>query len=171
VAQFGSQTLITKRTRLIILDCFDTLVELREAGYQARKGVMPFLRYYALQCGIPLVVHSDGEAAHVDRALREADVADFFQTVYDVSACEQDSDGRMIKRLDIPLRDFQLHQDQAVFIGDSRIDALAAKIHHLPFIRVPRGEDEQFSFARLIGGSSRYDSGEFTDSFLRHWRK
>lgn len=169
--QPGSNTTITSRTRLILLDCFETLVELDAGIYRARLGVTEFLAHYTRRA-MPMVVISDAELAAVEAALGQAGLRAAFAAVYHAgNASEALSGGRARKRLDLPLRDCRVHARAAVFIGDSPLDAEAATHHAVPFIRVPRSEDRAFTFAALIGGPSRYDSAQFSLTFLdRHLR-
>jgi hypothetical protein len=75
----------------------------------------------------------------------------------------------MLKRLDAVIARFAVPIEQVVFIGDSPLDAAAAQHHGVPFIRVPRSEDREFSFAGLIKGPSRYQSSEFTSIFIERY--
>lgn len=172
MAQYGSVTTITPRTRLILLDCFETLVELVDGLYRPRQGVSDFIRHFSLKRAVPLVVISDAELEVVESALEQADLRGGVTAIYHAgNALEDLGDGRLRKRLDVPLSDFQVRPAFAVFIGDSPLDALAAQHHGVPFIRVPRSEDHAFSFASLISGPSRYDSGEFSATFLDEYLK
>lgn len=164
--QPGSTTAISARTRLILLDCFETLVELHAGVYQARRGVTAFLAHFARR-RITLAVISDAAPEAVAGALGQAGLNPAFAAVYHADdASEALPGGRARKRLDRPLRDFAVAAEDAIFIGDSPLDAEAALHHGVPFIRVPRSEDRDFSFATLIGGPSRYDSAQFSLTFL-----
>ncbi len=168
--QFGGSTIITGGIRLILIDCFETLVELRGRSYQPRQGVKDFLTHYASKVGIPVAVVSDANQAAVDDALRQAGLGTWITRIYHAdNAAERLPDGRARKRLDVPLRDFALRPEEVVFVGDSPLDAEAAKHYHVQFIRVPRSEDAAFSFASLITGPSRYRSQEFQATFLNHY--
>ena len=168
--QFGGSTIITGGIRLILIDCFETLVEMRGRAYQPRLGVKDFLTHYASKVGIPVAVVSDANQAAVDDALRQAGLATYITRIYHAdNAAERLPDGRARKRLDVPLRDFALRPEQVVFVGDSPLDAEAAQHHKVQFIRVPRSEDAAFSFASLITGPSRYRSQEFQATFLNHY--
>jgi phosphoglycolate phosphatase-like HAD superfamily hydrolase len=170
MAQSGSGTVITKATRLLILDCFETLVELAAERYRPRKGVIGFLEHFTKVRRIPMVVASDADERSVRGALEQAVLAAYFQQCYHSgNAVEKLGDGRIRKRLDVPIREAKLQPFQAVFIGDSPMDAEAATFHQVPFIRVPRSEDRAFSFITLIGGPSRYDSAEFSATFLEQY--
>ena len=170
--QPGSDTIITARTRLILLDCFETLVELDAGTYRARRGVTEFLAHYGLRQPTPMAVISDAELAVVDGAIVAAGLRDAFAAIYHAgNASEPLSGGRARKRLDVPLRDFAVDARATVFIGDSPLDAEAAVHHDVPFIRVPRSEDRAFTFATLIGGPSRYDSARFSLTFLDRHRE
>ena len=165
--QPGSTTTITTRTRLILLDCFETLVELDAGVYRARQGVAAFLAHYRTRQPTPMAVISDAGQSVVEAAIGQAGLLAAFATIYHAgNASEALPGGRARKRLDLPLRDFAVHARLAVFIGDSPLDAMAASHHDVPFIRVPRSEDRDFSFATLIGGPSRYDSAQFSAAFL-----
>ncbi len=168
ISQFGADTVISGKTRLILMDCFETLVVLKDGNYEPRQGVVKFLDHFTGKHALPIAVISDATAVAVNAALRQAKLFSRIRDIYHVeNASEALSAGRLRKRLDIPLRDYALHPDQAVFIGDSPLDAEAAAHYGVPFIRVPRSEDQNFSFAGLIKGPSRYDSGEFLGNMLR----
>jgi phosphoglycolate phosphatase-like HAD superfamily hydrolase len=170
--QFGASTIITADVRLILLDCFETLVELdHQRAYRARKGVLAFLAHYQAK-GVHLAVASDSELSAVSSALAQAGLERHFARIYHAgNAMEDLGDGRTRKRLDLPLADHGLDRRQVVFIGDSPLDAEAALHHRVPFIRIPRSEDRNFSFTVLISGPSRYNSGEFSAAFLEQYLK
>jgi phosphoglycolate phosphatase-like HAD superfamily hydrolase len=168
--QFGSNTVIPARVRLIMLDCFDTLVEHREWTYHARRGVKDFLDHFARQRGVVLVVVSDADEQAIRAALDQAGLERYFTKIYHAGNASQDlGHSRRRKRLDVPVREAGHQPGDAVFIGDSPADAEAARFHAIPFIRVPRPEDEAFSFSSLISGPSRYNSGDFSALMLQHY--
>jgi phosphoglycolate phosphatase-like HAD superfamily hydrolase len=170
--QFGGATSITPDIRLILLDCYETLVELDGGRYRPRLGIRDFLTHFGSRVGIPLVVVSDASHEQVGSALAQAGLDSFASAIYHRgNAAEVLGDGRMRKRLDLPMTDFGVKPHQTVFIGDSPLDAEAAKHHRVRFIRVPRSEDRSFSFASLITGPSRYRSQEFNVTFLDRYRK
>ncbi len=161
--QFGSDTVIGLHVRLILMDCFDTLVQFGDEGYQPRRGIHRFLDVFAADRRVPVAVISDAPEAAIAGALRQAGLLARITGMYDRKASDDLGAGRLRKRLDIPLAEHHLRPAQAVFIGDSPLDAEAAKHHGVPFVRVPRSEDRTFSFERLIAGPSRYNSGEFAE--------
>lgn len=171
--QFGAGTVVPPDVELLILDCFETLVELRGRSYVQRQGIKTFLDHFAGKHRVPVAVLSDGEHSAVEASLAQAGLAGRFAAV--VGAPEslgQLPDGRVLKRLDLMVGRFKAPLQRTVFIGDSPLDALAAQHHQVPFIRVPRSEDDSFSFAGLITGPSRYQSTEFSAVFLeRYLRK
>lgn len=170
MGQFGSETIITPNVSLLILDCFETLVELREGRHESRKGIIAFLRHFGPRMGLKLVVHSDGSPDQVRQALNEAGLSSYFHAVYaGADAVEDLGDGRVRKRLDLTVQRHRVKPEDAVFIGDSPLDAEAAQHHGLRFVRVPRSEDRDFTFTRLIGGPSRYSSAEFSSTFLKRY--
>lgn len=170
--QFGAATTITTRTRLILLDCFETLVELDGAAYRARKGVMDFLSWFRDRQPTKLAVISDADQALVEGALRQAGLVQFLVAIYHAgNALERLPEGRVRKRLDVAMQAQGCSAAQTIFIGDSPLDAEAAAHYQVPFIRVPRSEDRAFSFATLISGPSRYDSQEFSATFLDQYTK
>lgn len=168
---FGSDTVIGPQVRLILMDCFETLVQFGDHGYSARLGVDLFLDTFAVGQHIPVVVISDAPEAAIVGALRQAKLLSRIATIHDGQVSEPLGAGRSRKRLDLPLRELGVRPDQAVFIGDSQLDAEAARHHRVPFIRVPRSEDRTFSFERLIAGPSRYRSGEFTLHVENEYRR
>lgn len=170
MAQFGAATVITPQVRLIILDCFETLVELEGGAYRPRRGVHEFLAHFHGRPNTTLVVASDAEEHLVLATLAQAGILGRFAALYHAgNAMEDLGDGRVRKRLDVPLAAHGVGPEEAVFIGDSPLDAEAARHHRLPFIRVPRSEDRAFSFTTLIGGPSRYNSAEFSAAFLEQY--
>ena len=158
---FGSDTVIGPQVQVILMDCFETLVQLTDHGYAARKGIERFITHFATERKIPLIVISDAPEAAIANALRQAGLLKRIAGIYDTRSADMLPDSRARKRLDLPLKDMQLDARVSVFIGDSPLDAQAAQYHGVPFIRVPRSEDRDFSFERLIAGPSRYRSGEF----------
>lgn len=159
--EFGSDTIIGSHVRLILMDCFETLVQLTDHGYSARKGIDRFFEHFATMRKIPIVVISDAPEAAIANALRQAGLLARVSGIYDTRSSDKFADSRVRKRLDIPLAELQIEMNEAVFIGDSPLDAQAAQHHGMTFIRVPRSEDRGFSFERLIAGPSKYRSGEF----------
>lgn len=173
MAQFGSETRISGDVRLLLLDCFETMVELEGHAYRPRNGMREFLTHYGAKVGLPIAVISDAGLTLVERALAEARLSTYPRAIYHAgNAAEDLGGGRRRKRLDLPVADFGLKPAQALFIGDSPLDAEAARHHGVQFIRVPRSEDRAFSFVTLIDGVSRYQSQEFNLTFLdRYGRK
>ena len=170
--QYGSNTTITTKTRLILLDCFETLVELEGAAYRPRKGVKDFLTWFRDRQPTKLVVISDAERSLVEGALSQAGLTGFLSAIYHAgNALERLGEGRSRKRLDVPIADMGVTLAQTVFIGDSPLDGEAATHYKVPFIRVPRSEDRAFSFTGLINGPSRYNSQEFSVAFLDSFNK
>lgn len=171
--QFGAGTVVPPDVELLIVDCFETLVELRGRSYVQRQGIQAFLGHFAGRHRVPIAVLSDGEQSAVEAALAQAGLAGCFATVIGApESLGQLPDGRVLKRLDLVIARFKAPLQRCVFIGDSPLDGLAAKHHGVPFIRVPRSEDDSFSFASLITGPSRYQSTEFSAVFLeRYLRK
>lgn len=170
VFQFGGGTAIPPDIGLIVLDCYETLVELDGKRYLPRNGVRDFLDYFALGKGIPVAVLSDGEQAEVERVVAGAGIADRIAVVFGApDSIEQLGEGRTRKRLDLPPTLFGVELARCVYIGDTVQDGEAARHHRVPFIRVPRSEDRAFSFTCLIAGPSRYQSSEFSAVFLERY--
>jgi len=170
MAQYGADTIIPRSVRLILLDCFETLIELTARGYVPRRGIPEFLRCFVRDRQVPVVVISDASEELIIVALKQAGVRHLIQGIYHAGNAEEVlADGRRRKRLDVPLADFQISGPEAVFVGDSPLDAEAAHHYQLPFIRVPRSEDSAFSFADLITGPSRYQSAHFTALMLERY--
>ncbi len=155
--QHGSDTVIGPQARVLLMDCFETLVHLGDGGYRARTGIERFLDHFSRRRAIPVVVVSDAPEADVTGALRQAGLLAWIAGIFD----RRQLDTRGRKSLDRILAELGMTAAEAVFIGDSPLDAEAARTHGVPFIRVPRSEDRGFSFERLISGPSRYRSGEF----------
>lgn len=171
MAQFGSTTRISSDIRLLLLDCFETMVELNGHVYQARHGMVDFLTHYGARIGLPIAVISDASQVLVSQALAQARLSTYPVAIYHAGNAADDlGDGRRRKRLDLPVADFKLRPEQALFIGDSPLDAEAAQHYGVQFIRVPRSEDRSFSFVTLINGASRYQSQEFNLTFLDRYK-
>ena len=171
--QFGAGTVVPPDVELLILDCFETLVEMRGRSYVQRQGITAFLDHFSGKRRIPVTVLSDGDQSAVESAIAQAGLAGRFASIIGApDSLGQLPDGRVLKRLDLMVSMFKVPMQRVVFIGDSPLDAVAAKHHGVPFIRVPRSEDDGFSFASLITGPSRYQSSEFSAVFLeRYLRK
>lgn len=171
--QFGAGTVVPPDVTLLILDCFETLVELRGRSYIPRQGMTTFLDHFSGRKQVRLAVLSDGEQVAVEAAVAQAGLSNRFAAIVGApDSLGQLPDGRVLKRLDLLISRFGVTTAETVFIGDSPLDAQAAQHHAVPFIRVPRSEDDAFSFASLITGPSRYQSSEFSAVFLeRYLRK
>lgn len=169
--QFGGSTVIPPDVALLIFDCFETLIALNGRRYAPRRGVPELLDHLAATCPeTPRVVISDADAALVEAALAEAGLRERIDAVFGApESLATLPDGRQIKRLDMVMERYRAPLQRTVFIGDSPLDAAAAQHHRVPFIRVPRSEDQAFSFACLISGPSRYHSTEFSAVFLQHY--
>ncbi len=177
MTSLGGTTAIPAGVRLIIIDCFDTLVSLQtqvvsgQKSYVARKGVPLFLEHFATQAKIPVVAISDAPSAEVHAALAQAGIADRLARLYHSGNSSETLPGGLTrKRLDLPLADYGVPAVQAVYIGDSKMDERAAEHWRVPFIRVPGPEDPSFSFKALLHGPSRYSSAEFSAAFVKHYR-
>lgn len=130
-------------------------------SYVPRHGIHAFLRHFEAQ-GAYMVIHSDAQRELVQRALVQAGLIDAFDAIYDAdNAGVSLDDDTALKCLDIPMKDYHVGRTQTVFIGDSPMDAISAHNYGVPFIRVPRSEDQTFTFAMLISGPSRYSSEIF----------
>jgi phosphoglycolate phosphatase-like HAD superfamily hydrolase len=169
--QFGGETVIPRDVKLILMDCFETLVELDARGYHPRQGVGDFLQHFVRERKVPVAVISDSGEELIKAALKQAGIRHFIHGIFHAgNANDTLPDGRQRKRLDVPLAHFKVEAQRAVYIGDSPLDAEAAKQYGIPFIRVPRSEDAMFSFAGLIRGPSRYQSADFTALMLERYR-
>lgn len=170
VFQFGGGTVIPTDIGLIILDCFETMVEMHGRRYVPRQGIVEFIEHFGARWNVPLAVLSDGEQGAVEGALAQAGLAGRVAAVIGApDALVQLPDGRVLKHLDLVLRRFGQPASAAVFVGDSPLDADAARHFQVPFVRVPRSEDRDFTFAALIRGPSRYQSSEFSAVFLERY--
>lgn len=168
--QFGGATVIPPDLALLVLDCYETLIELDGARYVPRRGIVQLLDNIGLVRGLPIAVVSDGEQATVEDSIAQAGLADRFAKVWGApESLGCTPEGRMLKRLDLVPACFGVPLPRCVYIGDSPLDAEAAKYHGMPFIRVPRSEDRSFTFAKLIDGPSRYQSNEFSAVFLERY--
>lgn len=166
--QLGADTVIGASTRLLMMDCFETLVQFNDGIYVARQGVGAFLDHFSARRALPLAVVSDADETVLVRALRQAGLWPRVDACFHAgNAQERLPDGRTRKRLDVALAHYRVEPDQAVFIGDSPLDARDAQHYMVPFIRVPRSEDREFTFQSLIAGPSRYSSGHFSSLMLQ----
>ena len=170
--QLGADTVLNDRHRLVLMDCFETLVQFADGRYIARNGIPTFLAEITQRRRKVVVVISDAAESVVLAAIREAGLTMYIRDVYHAgNAAEDLGHGRMCKRLDLPLQHLGRTREEVVFIGDSPLDAEAAQHHGIPFIRVPRSEDADFTFTALLAGPSRYDSGEFSQTMLNSYLK
>ena len=169
--QMGADTVLSDRHRLVLMDCFETLVQYADGRYIARTGVVVFLEEITKRRRKTVVVISDAAQQVIEAALRESGLWGYVRDVYHAGNSAEDlGHGRMRKRLDLVLTEYQTARDDAVFIGDSPLDAEAAAFHQVPFIRVPRSEDHTFTFVSLLAGPSRYDSGEFSSKLFQTYQ-
>ncbi len=165
--QLGADTVLSDRHRLVLMDCFETLVQFQDGHYIARNGIIAFLEEITRRRRKTVVVISDAAEPVVVAALKEANLQGYLREVYHAGNSAEDlGHGRLRKRLNVPLKQLGFTREEAVFIGDSPMDAEAAGHHRVPFIRVPRSEDATFTFLSLLTGPSRYDSGEFSQTML-----
>ena len=105
--QFGAGTIISGDAKLILLDCFETLVALEGSKYRARNGVVAFLDHFSGKAD--LVVVSDAEEETVVKALDQAGLQSRIKRIYHAgNAIVRDGAGRIRKRLDVPLTDFKI---------------------------------------------------------------
>jgi len=168
--QFGAATVITAATKVLMMDCFETLVAYVDGAYVAREGIVAFLVHHITRRQLPLAVVSDATESAVVAALRQAGLWSYVNHCFhDGNAQEKTSEGRTSKRLDVVLQFYRVQASEAVFIGDSPMDARDAQRYQVPFIRVPRSEDRSFSFATLIQGPSFYTSGHFSSVMLKEY--
>lgn len=169
--QLGADTMLTDRHRLVLLDCFETLVQFLDQRYIPRQGILSFLEELRRRRKV-LAVISDAPEPAVLAALRESGLRGYFREIYHAgNAAEDRGQGRFRKRLDLPLSQLGFTREEAIFIGDSPFDAEAAEHYRIPFIRVPRSEDASFSFVSLLTGPSRYDSGEFSSTMAQSYER
>lgn len=164
----GADTTIPPDVRLILMDCFETLVSYSERGYSVRRGIPTFLRHFHARA-VPVAVISDATEHAVRAALEQTDLLRWVDRIL-APATTLLPDGRVRKRLDTAIAVYQVEGSQAVYIGDSPLDALAALEQGVPFIRVPRSEDITFSFESLITGPSRYHSADFAAVLRRRYQ-
>lgn len=169
----GANTIIPHDLKLLMMDCFETLVELDDAGvYRPRRGITRFLDHWVGTRSAVLAVVSDAALGPIEGALRQAGLAERVDEVFHAgNAAVALGDGRFRKDLSVPLARYGADLAHSVYIGDSPSDAEAAAHYRIPFVRVPRSEDRSFTFAQLIGGASRYDSSEFSQKMLDFYLK
>ncbi len=168
--QLGADTVMQDRHRLVLMDCFETLVQFVDGRYVARNGILVFLEESIRRRRKTVVVISDAAEGIVLSALTDAGIMPYIREVYHAGNSAEDlGHGRLRKRLDLPLQHLGVAKENAIFIGDSPMDAEAAAHHGVPFIRVPRSEDVSFTFVSLLAGPSRYDSGEFSQTMLNSY--
>src|ERR1043165_7046173 len=103
MSQFGGATTIGPDVRLILLDCFETMVELDGTTYRPRLGMTDFLTHFGARVGVPLAVTGDAKRGEGAGGLARARMAPFLLAVSHVgNAAEEPGSGRMRKRLDVP---------------------------------------------------------------------
>ncbi len=134
---------------------------MHKRSYIARQGIREFLNHFRERDRY-IVIHTDATKALVEKALSEAGLSGEFDAIYDAeNAGESLDEETALKCLNIPIKDFGTSIEQSIFIGDSPMDAISAHNYGVPFIRVPRSEDTNFSFTQLTHGPSRYSSEAF----------
>lgn len=168
--QFGATTTIPASTRLVVLDCYETLVEFRVDRYVARRGIPRLLAHFIDERSLPVMVMSDAAQAEVEAAVAASGQAARIAWILGAPASLAEVGTRRLKRLDLAAMLYDVPLAEILFIGDSPLDAMAAQHHGVPFIRVPRSEDRGFSFAQLIHGPSRYDSQDFAEVMQTSYR-
>ncbi len=155
---------IPAKARLIIVDAHDTVLKRdlsrdldhpfvdprgREAiEWVLRDGFLNFLDYFVASRGKRVVVSSDGNATKLHEILERFGAAHRISHIYGREHLDPES---YLKRLDQILADLEVAADEAVFIGDGRIDELSAQRYGVRFIRVPGTlDDVRFSFNAFV---------------------
>ena len=155
---------IPARAHLIIVDAHDTVLKRdlsREAArpfadprgretieWLLRDGFLNFLDYFVEGRGKRVVVSSDGNAVRLREILERFGAARRITHIYGREHLDPES---YLKRLDLILADTGVAADEAVFIGDGKIDGLSASRYGVPFIQVPGTlEDQTFSFNAFL---------------------
>lgn len=151
-------------TRLIIVDAHDTVLK-RDLSREAerpfvdprgretiewvlRDGLLNFLDYFVEGRGKLVVVSSDGNASKLHDILERFGAARRITRIYGREHLDPET---YLKRLDRILADTGVNAEQAVFIGDGKIDGLSATRFGVPFIQVPGTlEDPSFSFNAFV---------------------
>ena len=170
--QLGADTILSDHHRLVLMDCFETLVQFSDGRYVARQGIPVFLEEITKRRRKVVVVISDAAESVIRDALHQAGLLRYLREIYHAGNSAEDlGQGRTRKRLDLPLKHHGCAREDAIFIGDSPFDAEAAAHHRIAFIRVPRSEDATFTFTTLLAGPSRYQSGEFFQTMAQSYLK
>lgn len=157
---FGPYHIPDSKT-LIIVDAHDTILQRdlsRSPGdvfgdprdreriqWRPREGLLNFIEYYASIKKKRIVISSDGGRQKLRGIFRRFGIDRQLAGVYGGEHLHRES---YLKQLDLIMSDLGASPDQAVFIGDSRIDRLSAEKYGVDFIAVPG--DQDFSFNAFI---------------------
>lgn len=153
---------IPQGKKLIIIDAHDTILKRdfsRRAGnifedqrnsdrivWRLREGFLNFFDYYVGIGQFKLVISSDGDPDKLENIFHRFGIQ--ISAIYGFKHIHKET---YLKQLDLILKDFDLLPDDAVFIGDSRIDKLSAQKYGVDFIQVPNTlEDRSFSFNQFL---------------------
>ena len=143
---------IPPRSRLIIFDCYDTLVEYSKEhnSHVLRRGI-PFLLWELRQR--KLAISSDGDEEEIQRILGR--YSNIFEGVYGAShmICSWPED---FKNLGMICEDLGVAPKDTTMIGDNLggVDEQSSQRYNIgSFIEVPR-EDSRFDFMTLFEKSN-----------------
>ncbi len=165
---FGEQRdqefIIPEFKKIIIIDAHDTILK-RDFSrtpqnifqdphdrdtivWQLREGFQNFLDYFGAIKKIKIVISSDGDQDRLKEIFIRFGIFKQFDAIYGFKHIHKET---YLKQLDQILADFHMEPRDAVFIGDSKIDAYSAQKYGVDFISVPNTvSDRHFSFNSFL---------------------
>ncbi|MDT8448445.1 MAG: phosphoenolpyruvate carboxykinase (ATP) [bacterium] len=156
--------LIPTKARLIILDAHDTILkrdlsrntdrpfldpkEKEKLSWFLREGFINFLDYFSSVQGLMVVISSDGGKQYLLDTCRRFGILHQLQAVYGSNHMDPSTGLKQVGQI---LEDLAVAPEEAVFIGDSRIDRLSAEKAGVPYVEVPDTlDDRSFTFNRFL---------------------
>lgn len=155
---------IPPEKKLIIVDAHDTVLrrdlsrspknifgdprETESIVWSIRDGLLNFLEYYHGILKKRIVISSDGSPARLAAVFKKFGLEHSIEKIYGREHLHRES---YLKQLDLIVADAGLQTEDAIFIGDSRIDRLSAERYGVDFVQVPGTlEEPHFSFNSFL---------------------
>jgi phosphoenolpyruvate carboxykinase (ATP) len=150
--------------RLIIIDAHDTFLkrdfsrtldnlfasprDKKEIVWILRDGVLNFLEYFHAIKNKHIVISSDGEENKLKEHCDRLGISHSISRIYGIRHIDKYN---YVKRLDLILNDMEVEPEEALFIGDGKIDQVSCKKYGIDFIEVPNTLDKRnFSFNAFL---------------------
>ncbi len=129
-------------------DLFGTPQEKETIVWILRDGMLNFLEYFHSIKKAKIVISSDGEENKLEDHSQRLGIGRYINRIYGARHIDRYN---YVKRLDIILNDMEVDSDQAVFIGDGKIDEISSRKYGIDFIEVPNTlEQRNFSFNAFL---------------------